>query len=352
VKIEYMVKGVETMPLRIVRNDITKMQVDAIVNAANPALQKGGGVCGAIFTAAGEIVLQKECDAIGHCDTGSAVLTQGYHLPAKFIIHTVGPIWRGGENNEAQLLNNCYKHALQLAIENKCRSIAFPLISSGIYGYPKEEAINTATEAISTFLEKYDLIVYLVIFDKKAAVISERRFADIEQYIDDHYVSVHGDKRRSIRVDFDEVDVVEQVSCCEASLEADFLIREQQINRSLDDVMGQLDESFSQKLLRLIDEKGLTDVQTYKKANIDRKLFSKIRNKKGYNPSKTTVIAFAIALLLNIDETLDLLGKAGYTLSNSSKFDVIIKYFIQEANYNIYEINEALFTFDQTLLGA
>lgn len=328
------------MPLELIRNDITKMKVDAIVNAANTALQRGGGVCGAIFSAAGAAELQAACNKIGGCKVGEAVITPGFNLPAKYIIHTVGPIWQGGHANEAQLLHNCYINSLNLALENKCDSIAFPLISSGIYGYPKDQALHIAVSAISEFLLSNEANVYLVLFDKKAITLSEKLFTAIEKYIDDNYVEerLQRYRRRGLELfEIRELTTSEQIVYSRA--------------RSLEDVLDQLDESFSEMLLRLIDEKGLTDVDTYKRANIDRKLFSKIRSNKNYHPSKSTALALAIALELNLDKTLDLLSKAGYTLSPSSKFDVIIQYFIEEGNYNIFEINEALFFFDQDTLG-
>ena len=329
------------MPLQLVRNDITKMKVDAIVNAANTALRMGGGVCGAIFSAAGAKELQAECDKIGGCEVGEAVITKGYNLPAKYIIHTVGPIWQGGHANEAQLLHNCYINSLNLALKHKCESIAFPLISSGIFGYPKDQALHVAISAISEFLLNNEANVYLVLFDKNAVTLSEKLFTAITEYIDDHYVDERLLKERHRGIEY---------------VAGRAVIRQDEVlyspSRSLEDVLGQLDETFSEMLLRLIDEKGLTDVETYKRANIDRKLFSKIRSNKDYHPSKATALALAIALKLNLDETLDLLSKAGYTLSPSSKFDVIIQYFIEEGNYNIFEINEALFYFEQATLGS
>jgi O-acetyl-ADP-ribose deacetylase (regulator of RNase III) len=328
------------------------MSVDAIVNAANTALRRGGGVCGAIFSAAGADKLQEECDNIGKCNTGEAVITSGYNLPAKYIIHTVGPIWSGGSSGEAELLHKCYTNSLKLALQHQCKSIAFPLISSGIYGYPKEQALQIAISAIAEFLLTHEMMVYLVVYDKKAYVLSEKLFSAIEKYIDDNYVEGHRDIRRRKGIENYELQQLEYMQESYTVCEVCAPISAGKEKRSLDDVLGQLDESFSQMLLRLIDEKGLTDVATYKRANIDRKLFSKIRSNKDYNPSKVTAIAFAIALELNLDETRDLLSKAGYTLSHSSRFDVIIEYFIEEGNYNIYEINEALFVFDQALLGA
>ncbi|HEY8804949.1 MAG TPA: macro domain-containing protein [Clostridium sp.] len=338
------------MPMIIIRNDITKMKIDTIVNAANTALKMGGGVCGSIFSAAGDEKLQEECDIIGKCNVGEAVITSGYSLPAKYIIHTVGPIWNGGNSGEANSLHNCYINSLKIALQYKCKSIAFPLISSGIYGYPKDKALQIAISAIGEFLINHEMTVYLVVYDKKAFILSEKLFSAIEKYIDDNYVEKHhlSERRRHIEsyeyYQFEEMH--EDYSKCDLCSPVPVKVK-----RSLEDVISQLDESFSQMLLRLIDEKGMTDVETYKKANIDRKLFSKIRNYKGYNPSKVTSIAFAIAIRLSLDETRDLLNKAGYTLSHSNKFDVIIEYFIEEGNYNIYEINEALFAFEQVLLG-
>lgn len=333
------------MPLEIVRNDITKMKVHAIVNAANTALRMGGGVCGAIFRAAGVKELQEACDKMGGCKTGEAVITDGFKLDAQYIIHTAGPIWQGGSNKESALLKASYHHSLELAKKHKCESIAFPLISAGIYGYPKEEALHIAVTTISSFLFNNDMHVYLVVFDKKSFGISEKLFTSVHQYIDEHYVEeVESIFKRNRE---EELLQVEEYTVLHNSMPI-----YDEPNDSLVNLLEQLDESFSDRLLRYIDEKGMTDVETYKRANIDRRLFSKIRNGIDYTPKKKTVIAFAISLKLTLDETMDLLATAGYTLSHSSKFDVIIEFFIGQANYNIHEINEVLFTFDQPLLGA
>ncbi|MEH7109963.1 macro domain-containing protein [Bacillus sp. JJ1764] len=332
------------MPLEILRNDITKMKVDAIVNAANTALKMGGGVCGAIFQAAGSKELQKACDQIGGCKTGGAVITDGFNLKAKYIIHTAGPIWQGGGHQEEDFLKASYRNSLELAKEQQCESIAFPLISTGIYGYPREEALQIAISTISSFLLKNDMLVYLVVFDKESFVISDKLFSSVHQYIDEHYVEeVENLFSRNRSLQIVEPPLWESEVFKENILES---------QATLDDLLNQLDEPFSEHLLRLIDEKGMTDVETYKRANIDRRLFSKIRNGADYNPKKKTVLAFAVALSLNIDETNELLNTAGFTLSHSSKFDVIIEFFIKQGIYNIHEINEALFAFDQPLLGS
>lgn len=337
------------MPLEIVRNDITKMQVDAIVNAANSSLLGGGGVDGCIHRAAGKGLLE-ECKTLGGCETGNAKITGAYNLPCKYVIHAVGPRWLGGKRNEKELLESCYKVSLQLAKDNNCESVAFPLISSGIYGYPKDQALKVAIDVISAFLLKNDMMVYIVIFDKAAYKISEKLFSDIAEYIDDNYVDEHTDYRReSMRMNAPMAPMQASVGLFEADL---CECKAMMADDDLDAKLKQIDESFSQMLLRKIDEKGITDAECYKKANIDRKLFSKIRSDVHYKPSKPTAIAFAIALELSLAETKDMLMKAGFALSHSNKFDIIIEYFISKGNYNIFEINEALFAFDQSLLGA
>ena len=338
------------MPLQIIRNDITKMSVDAIVNAANTSLLGGGGVDGCIHRAAGPELLA-ECSTLHGCETGSAKITKGYRLPCKYVIHAVGPRWRDGKHREQELLESCYRTSLNLAKENGCQSVAFPLISSGIYGYPKDQALKVAVDAISTFLLENEMMVYIVIFDRKAYQISGKLFADIAAYIDDRYVEEHTDRRAEQRR---RLEALSEESCLEAALAPmpPETICESYSGQSLEEALGQMDESFSEMLLRKIDESGMTDAQCYKKANIDRKLFSKIRSDKFYKPSKPTVLAFAIALELPLAQMREMLGKAGFTLSHSSKFDIIVEYFVERGNYNVYEINEALFAFDQSLIGA
>ena len=341
------------MPFYIVRNDITKMTVDAIVNAANKTLLGGGGVDGAIHRAAGPKLL-KECLTLGGCRTGEAKITDGYKLPCRRIIHTVGPVWKDGSRGEREKLAACYRNSLELAKADGCESVAFPLISAGAYGCPADIAIHTAIDTISGFLLENDMTVYLVIFDKRSMVISEKLFSDITEYIDDRYAETHYNENTRC-LGAEEMPLAEAATFRADTGNTSVLFSPMPCApapQSLDDALMRLDESFSEMLLRKIDESGMTDAQCYKKANIDRKLFSKIRSDKLYKPSKPTVIAFAVALELSLDETKDMLMKAGFALSRSNKFDIIIEYFIGRGKYDIFEINEALFAFDQSLLGA
>lgn len=323
------------MAFEIIQHDITKVEVEAIVNAANNELIRGGGVCGAIFAAAGIEQLTEACQTIGYCKTGDAVITDAFSLPARYIIHTVGPVWQGGGQGESVALQKCYENSLRLAVQYKCESIAFPLISSGIYGYPKREALEIALSTIKEFLlmNESDIDVKLVVFDRNAVEISEELALDVRRYLDRYYEPM-------IRSNL-EPTIMES---------KEIAFRAEQMFE-LDDTYFELDETFSEKLLRFIDERGLRDPDVYKRANVSRKHFSKIRNNLDYNPMKKTVIAFAIALQLTIEETDELLGAAGYALSNSRKFDVIIKYFIERKTYDIFKINEVLFSFDEQLLG-
>ena len=281
-------------------------------------------------------------------------------MPAKFVIHTVGPVWQGGGHGERELLVSAYRSSLEVALAHQCETVAFPLISSGVYGYPKDQALKMAVDTIGDFLLTHDMTVYLVIFDRTAYIISGKLFADIAAYIDDRYVDAHTDSREIQRRRMAMASMpMEESECMPAPCAM--------APSGLDEALIKLDESFSQMLLRKIDECGMTDAQCYKKANIDRKLFSKIRSDVHYKPSKPTAskirsdvhykpskptaMAFAIALELPLEEAREMLGKAGFAFSHASKFDIIVEYFIAHRNYNIFEINEALFAFDQSLLG-
>lgn len=336
------------MPFTIIRQDITGMQVDAIVNAANTQLAMGGGVCGAIFRAAGPARLQAACDKVSPIQTGEAAITPAFDLPAKYVIHAAGPVyqqWNPAES--ARLLRSAYRSSLELAEKNHCASIAFPLISSGIYGYPKDQALQVAVSAIREFLADHDMEVYLVIFDRVSFAVGKELLGAVESYIDEHYVDAHPVSRRKLlEVEYQAMD---SAMMAPPPVQAAPMAAAPQ---ALDDLMERLDEPFNTTLLRLIDAKGMTDTEVYKRANIGRKLFSKIRTGKGYTPSKRTILALAIALKLTLPETDDLLERAGYALSHSQKFDVIVEFFIVSGKYDIFEINQVLFQYDQPLLGA
>ena len=315
------------MPFYIVKNDITKMKTQAIVNAANHSLLGGAGVDGAIHRAAGPELLQ-ECRGLRGCNTGDAKITRGYKLKAKYVIHTVGPIYIDGNHGEKHLLESAYRSSLELAKENGIKSISFPLISAGAYGYPKDQAMDVAIDTIKSFLEDNEMEIFLVLYTGNSRDI-KTEYSDLNQYLEENL----------------------QIPYLRANKPAMPRLETIDYDLSLKDRLDLIDEGFSEMLLRLIDDKGLDDVSVYKKANIDRKHFSKIRSNKDYRPKKETVLAFALALELDMDETEEMLMKAGYAFSNASKFDVIIQYFIEHKNYDIFEVNKALYYYDQKLLG-
>lgn len=343
------------MPFEIVRNNIVNMHVDAIVNTANPDPVVGSGVDSAIHEKAGEALLQAR-KAIGAIPVGEARLTKGFALDAKYVIHTVGPVWQGGMAGEAQLLRNCYINSLNLAVENNCESIAFPLISTGNYGFPKDLALQTAIGAISSFLMEHELQIFLVVFDKTAYALSEKLFKSVESYIDENYVeeaflceyarAPEPERRRgplpmaNMAPSFSMLAPVQKNA-----------VKAKAPKRNLDDLIDELEETFSESLFRWIVKKDLTNPEVYKKANMDRKLFSKILNNKDYKPSKVNAVALAIALELNLDETKDFIGRAGYALTHSSRFDIIVEWFILQEKYDIFEINMTLFEFGQPTIG-
>ena len=339
------------MPFEIVRNDITKMQVDAIVNSANPRPVVGLGTDSSIHEAAGPELLAAR-QKIGPIQPGCAAITPAYRLGAKYVIHTVGPVWDGGSYGEEKLLRSCYDRSLALALEHSCQSIAFPLIATSNYGFPKDKALQTAIAAFSEFLLEQEMQIYLVVFDRTAYKLSEKLFHNVASYIDQHYVddwekSVYGaagnTRRQQLRRRKD-MDLYE----CRAPMEMPTAASQ---TPSLPELLQQADAGFSETLLKLIDKSGHKDSVIYKKAHISKQHFSKIRNNPQYSPTKETAIAFALALELDVAQTKDLIGRAGYTLSNSSKFDLIIRYFIEQKKYNIVEINTVLYEFDQRLLG-
>lgn len=341
------------MSFQIIRNDITNMRVDAIVNTANPYPIIGRGTDSSIHEKAGPQLLQAR-KAVGNIAVGQAAITPAFDLHAKYVIHTVGPVWEDGNYGEEQLLRSCYDNSLSLAVQHKCKSIAFPLISSGNYGFPKDKVLQIAISAFSNFLIERDMKIYLVVFDQTAFKLSEKLFQDVDSYIDQHYVDTHEEaaygitegNRKSYRRRRHMVEhTVTLESCAAMPMAAPKA-------SSLPDFLEQADTGFSETLLKLIDQAGYKDSFVYKKAHVSKQHFSKIRNNPNYKPTKETAIAFALALELDVAQTNDLIGRAGYTLSNSSKFDLIIRYFIEQKKFNIVEIDCTLFEFDQPLLGS
>ena len=368
------------MPFEIVRNDITNMAVDAIVNSANPRPIVGLGTDSRIHQQAGPQLLEARRQ-IGSIRPGCAAITGAFDLPSKYVIHTVGPVWRGGLFGERKILRDCYENSLMLALRHGCGSIAFPLISTNNYGFPKDKALQVAIEAFSAFLTQHDMHIYLVVFDRNAYRLSEKLFQSVASYIDENYVeavekAVYGpdpELRRqhirsrmewglreeramyesaNVRTDeglptFQSAAPMPQTAPCAAvpTVAAPKAI-------TLEEMLRKTDAGFTETLLKLIDETGRKDSAVYKKALLSKQHFSKIRNNPDYKPTKPTAIALALALELDLEQTKDLIGRAGFTLTNSSKFDLIIRYFIEKKNYNIVEINMALYEFDQSLLGS
>ena len=376
------------MPLEIIRNDITKVKADAIVNTANPEVGYGPRVDGAIYDAAGAEDLLKEREKIGRMSPGEAAVTPAFRLMAKYIIHTVGPEWRGGEFGEEETVTRCYRNSLALAKEKGCESVAFPLISTGTYGFPKDKALKIAISEISDFLLKNDMTIFLVVYDREAFVLSGKLFDDVKEYIDDHYIEENGfsldEEKSSLSTKILDATKSEITDARESERRskfakrrrgrrreengseykygapvlttaepmADYSVSSEVESGDLEEKLRNRGKTFQEQLFRIIDKKGLGDVEVYKKANIDRKLFSKIKSNVNYNPSKRTALAFAIALELNLDETLDLLRSAGMTLSDSSKFDVIIGFCIESGMKDINDVNCLLFKYGEQTLGA
>ena len=349
------------MPFEIVRNDIVNMQVDAIVNTANPNPVIGSGVDSGIHKKAGRQLLTAR-QKIGRIAFGDAAITPGFGLDARYVIHTVGPVWVDGHQGEEQILASCYRKSLALAKKTGCESIAFPLISTGNYGFPKPLALQIAVREISTFLLENEMQIYLVVFGKEAFALSEKLFKSVSSYIDENYIRSKTADEYGAQTGESEVRQrrdwlrqnrrIREEMAIESYAEMPVCPAAPMAEKDWGQLMEHLDAGFSETLLRLIDRTGKKDAEIYKKANVDRKLFSKIRNNPEYKPSKATALAFAFALELDLEETKDFIGRAGFALSHSSKFDVIVEYFLVNRNYNVFELNEVLFAFDQPSIGA
>ena len=377
------------MPFSIVRDDISRVHADVLVNAANVRLAPGGGVCGALFSAAGFDEMRAACEAIGRCATGDAVATPAFNLPARWCVHAVGPIWRGGRAHEEELLHRCYRSAFARAVELGARSVAFPLISAGIYGFPVERALAIAREEVAAFLRHHDEVALtLVVFERAVVQMGNALVEQVQEYIDDEYVDSSSFMRRDMgelerELQWTEdasapfsVEMAEPVALPDCLQEDDASIAAPRpfvaanirmpgaampgapsragatLDAEIAQLVSTLDAPFSTTLLALIDARGMTDAEVYHRANISRQLFSKIRGNESYRPSKQTVVALAIALELDMSATQDLLARAGLTLSKSSKFDVIVRFFIERGIYDLFQLNEVLFAYDLPLVGS
>ncbi len=386
------------MPFQIVRNDITKMHVDAIVNTANPMPGYGSGIDTAVYEAAGVERLLAKRQEIGVIERGHSVITAGYDLPAKYIIHTVGTAWQGGDQGEEDIIRDCYRSVFELAVTNDVESLAIPLLASGSYGFPKGIALRIALSEIESFMADHDLELYLVVFDEKSFALSSELYGDIDAYINDNYVeekvkeeyhvshisepegtpvasamSVMGsaeeprgrgtglsdiisgirtkDKKAAKSKPSSEGMEYDTFPYEDAEIETMICATSFESHKSLDDVVNNLDKTFMEMVFSFADEKGMTDVEVQKRANLDRKAFSKLKCGTTKNPSKATALALAVALMLNLDDTKDLLSRAGFALSPCSKQDLIVQYFIEREVYDIYAINIALFEHGEQPLG-
>ena len=374
------------MSFKIVRNDITRIKADAIVNTANPEPVYSAGTDSAVYTAAGAEKLLEERKKIGRIAEGDVAVTPAFALDAKYIFHTVGPIWQGGNYGEKEIVRKCYQNCLDKAKELELESIAFPLLATGTYGFPKADALLIATSVFSGFLAENEMEITLVVFDSESFALSDKIFAGVDQFIDENYVGEKTAEEYSPVNLWAGLEAHVADECAEEPIERKAARRERNRNerrglfgsgsnamrmdsaippvaaagaacasvapRSLEDVVKNVSETWQESLLRLITERGYSDTEVYKRANVDRKLFSKIRTNKNYQPKKNTAVAFALALRLNLDETKDFLMRAGYAFSPSSKFDLIIEYSIEHGVYDLMLINGALFDHDQPQLGA
>ena len=359
------------MPFQIIRSDIAKVKADAIVNSANPEPVAGRGSDLSVYMAAGFEKLLAARKKIGSISPGEAAVTDAFDLCAKYIIHTVGPLWIDGKHHETETLASCYRKCLNLAKHLKCTSIAFPLISTGVYGFPKDEALNIALREIRTFLSDEDMDVTLAVFDRQSYQLSKELNFSVREYISDHLVEevhdmmcsmpypsakpsgaagIRDQRRKGAKNNFTSALWKKPSSSSHHAEKAD-LEEAAVFSENIDEILRTHAKTFQEQLLSLIDEKGLTDVQVYKKANIDRKLFSKIRSNRNYAPKKKTAVALAVALELDSEQTKDLLSRASLALSPSSPFDLIIEYCIRHQIYDVFSINSILFEYDQPLLG-
>lgn len=339
------------MSFRVVRNDITKIDVEAIVNTANPRATVGAGCDKAVYKAAGHSKLLKyRQEHIGEIAEGDVFITPGFGLKAKYIIHVVSPRFVNGQSGEEEKLRSCYRKSLDIADSYGIISIAFPLISTGSFGYLKEEGLMIAADEINRFLDDHDMEVYLVVFDKDLARIGRRRFGDIDEYISERYVDAVEEAEIG-SLPYGE-SIKSQIECDNASirnasLHDEFVLSRPKLNAigpdenltDLDERIKHVDDTFSEYLMYKIQEKGLKNSEVYKKALVDKKIFSKIKNNPDYHPNKLTAMCLCVGAQLNIDEAKDLLLRAGYGFSPCDKTDIIFEYFIENGYYDMIDLD-------------
>lgn len=372
------------MPFKIVRNDLTKMHVDAIVNTANEAPIYSCGVDTAVYKAAGEEELLFERKKIGYMEEGQVAITSGFKLPAKYIIHAVSPYYVDGESGEEEKLRVCYRRSLRLAEQHDCKSIAFPLIATGSFGYPKEEGMRIAVDEINAFLLGHDMLIYLVVFDTRATQLGFNLYPDLEAYIDHNYVcekreEEYGDRYfgsvpkgtpgyeayRQERIDFEkklkqsaprsryseplmakeetrDECVVESICEVDDYSEEDYFGFFEENDSAIKERMAHMADTFQQYLFYLIEQKGFTNAEVYKRAIVTKQLFSKIKKNPNYHPDKATAMRLCVGAKLSLDETKDLLARAGYALSPCDKSDIIFSYFLEHHVHDMIEIDIAL----------
>ena len=369
------------MPFEIVRNDIVKMQVDAVVNTANPHPVVGTGVDTAIHNAAGPELL-KAREEIGDIKVCEAVATPAFDLPAKYVIHVVGPAWVDENPVEEEMLKRSYRAALDVAAELKCESIAFPLLSTGNYGFPKSLSMRIALDEFSNFLLDHEMDIYLTVFGEEAFKLSNSLFKSIQSFIDENYVAskfeeeygvdgaqhhVPGAGASNLSPRMKARREAQREYAAEYTLGAPEPVEEAAVygapqilaeaipdgkKQTLAEMIADMDAGFAETLLTLIDLRGEKDSAVYNRALVSKQVFSKIRNNPNYTPKKPTCIALALALELDFAETQEFLAHAGYTLSKSYLFDVIIMYCIENKIYNVVFVNDLLFERDLPQLGS
>ena len=341
------------MPFKIIRDDIKKVKADAIVNPANPEPVIGGGVESAIYEAAGKEKLLEARKELGRLQPGKVGVTEAFNLAAKYIIHVSGLYWEGGNSFEARCLKECYEKALKAALDKGCKSIAFPLLGTGTYGFPKDIGLDVAVSTFTEFLEEYEMEITLVVFDNEAVNVSGKLAYEVKSFIDDKY---------ALEVLETEYKKDRNIECYELPNERFHLLLKEETYDVLDNACtkdtfsakqpGSLEaalkniykESFEKHLQQLINKKGLRNSEVYAAANISKQYFSKLL-KGQVKPSKDKMLALAVGLRLNMDEVVDFLRIAGYALSPISQTDTVVEYFIRKQEYNVLKINIVLFDY-------